>query len=331
MIIQPLLLALAALAQPAGETAVQPPATSPVTTPAVKPVAPSVDFADAADLLGALEKADEGLDQFQADIRYDRTLDLEGERQVRMGKLYFDRAKAGEKAVRRFAVRFDRFTVGTAHRDEERIHVFDGTWYADKMPAEKKINRKEVVGPGQNFDPMKLGEGPMPIPIGQKKDDILARYNAELVPTEDGLTAADDEFKTFLTGTTQIRLTPKAGAVPGGDAFEEIRLWYRGKRPESMTAQDKPSARLLPRAARTVSVNKDVSIVQLLNIRVNSEAGTDGKFDPSIMDTKAPEGWELTEVRLPPAPGKEPAQVEPTKPDAPTNTPVTEEKKESPK
>jgi hypothetical protein len=44
------------------------------------------------------------------------------------------------------------------------------------------------------------------------------------------------------------------------------------------------AARLLPRAARTVSVNKDVSIVQLLDIRVNTEAGTDGKIDVKFPD-----------------------------------------------
>jgi hypothetical protein len=334
MIHQTLLLALAALAQPASQPST--PAAGPAPTAQVPAAPPSTDFQDAADLLAALEKADEGLDQFQAEIRYDRTLDLEGERQVRMGKLYFDRAKIGERTVRRFAVCFEQFIVGTAQRTEQRFHVFDGAWYADKMPAEKKINRKEVVGPGQSFDPMKLGEGPMPIPIGQKKDDILARYNAQLVPVEDGLGADDAALKAFLAGSTQIRLTPKAGAAPGGDAFEEIRLWYRGKRPEKMGSDDKPSARLLPRAARTVSVNKDVSIVQLLDIRVNTEAGTDGKIDPTIMDTKAPEGWEVTEVRLPTAPSEKPAEAKPADADSgkPSNTPqapATDEKKDAPK
>jgi hypothetical protein len=324
----PLTLALAALAaQP--ETPLQP---SPAATLAPASVG---GFTDAADLLGALEKADEGLDQLQAQIRYDRTLDLEGDRQVRVGELFFDRVKiratgtTPERTVRRFAVRFDLFMVGTAARQEQRIHVFDGTWYADKMPAEKKINRKEVVGPGQTFDPMKLGEGPMPIPIGQKRDDILARYTATLLPAADGIDPSEKDLLAFLDGTAQVRLVPKSGAAPGGDAFEEIRLWYRGKRPEQMGPTDSPSDRLLPRAARTVSTNKDVSIVQLINLKVNQDA----TIDASIMDTKTPEGWDSVEARLPgpepTPPAKEPERPAETKTETPA--PATAPTPESPR
>lgn len=325
MLIHPILIyAFALLTQP--ETAPPPqqaPSAEPIATPTPKPVG---DFKDAADLLGSLERADEGLDRFRANIRYDRVLDLEGESQLRLGELFFDRIKATSgKPVRRFAVRFDVFQVGTAKRDEQRLHVFDGTWYADKMPGEKKINRKEVVGPGQSFDPMKLGEGPMPIPIGQKKDDILARYTAQLLPADDGLSAADATLKSFLEGCVQVRLVPKAGAAPGGDAFEEIRLWYRGTRPEKMTAKDNPADRLLPRAARTVSVNKDVSIVQLIGITVNEGA----TIDPSIMDTTAPQGWEVTEARLPVAAPEAKPEVKSESP-APAPAPA-EEKKDVPK
>jgi hypothetical protein len=330
MIIQPLLFSTLAflLSQPAAAPS-QPAAAAEPKASDPRPVG---EFKDAADLLGALEKADEGLDQFRAQIRYDRVLDLEGESQLRMGELFFDRVKGPTgKPVRRFAVRFDSFQVGTAERKEQRFHVFDGTWYADKMPDEKKINRKEVVGPGQSFDPMKLGEGPMPIPIGQKKDDILARYDAQLLPASDGLSAADETLNAFLAGTVQVRLVPKAGAAPGGDAFEEIRLWYRGKRPEQMTPGDKPSDRLLPRAARTVSVNKDISIVQLINIAVNP----DPKIDASIMDTSAPAGWEVTEAKLPvAAPEVAPTPTKPaeTKPESATPaSPPAEEKTDAPK
>jgi len=330
MLIQPLILSTLSflLWQPAA--APSQPANTPETNAVdAKPVG---EFKDAADLLGALEKADEGLDQFRAEIRYDRVLDLEGESQLRQGELFFDRVKGvAGKPVRRFAVRFDSFQVGTAVRNEQRLHIFDGTWYADKMPEEKKINRKEVVGPGQSFDPMKLGEGPMPIPIGQRKDDILARYDAQLLPAADGLGASDETLKAFLAGTVQVRLVPKAGAAPGGDTFEEIRLWYRGKRPEQMTPGDKPSDRLLPRAARTVSVNKDISIVQLINIAVNP----DPKIDASIMDTSAPAGWEVTEAKLPvAAPEIPPAPTRPTETKLESATPATppaEEKKDAPK
>ncbi len=170
---------LAGLAQPADQPAPTPTPAPAQPTPAAAAQTPA--FPDAKALLIALEKADEGLDQLQAGVRYD-VLEVDvDDRTIRLGDLFFDRVKdeAG-KPVRRFAVRFTKLLVGTSTREDERIHCFDGRWYAEKSPAQKKINRKEVAPPGELVDPLKIGEGPLPIPIGQKHQD---RSGAHIVGT----------------------------------------------------------------------------------------------------------------------------------------------------
>lgn len=273
--------------------------TKPVETPKPRPPVPVGEFADAEALLAALETADSGLDQLQADISYDRTFDLEGERQIRQGTMYFQivrpkaasGAKPGEdtaRAIKRFAVRFDSLIVGRTKREEARVHVFDGSIFADKFPDQKRMARRQIVGPGESFDPLKLGEGPLPIPIGQSKDEILRRYEATLLAPEADLT--DETLRSFTSGTVQLKLVPRE-AFRQSDDFKEIRIWYRGKSPTKMVAGDTASERLLPRMARTKNRNGDVSVVQLINVTVNADA----KIDASIISTEPEAGWQVSD------------------------------------
>src|ERR1043165_8725773 len=97
------------------------------------------EFAAAGDLLAALEKADEKLESLTADIRYDRTFELQGDRQVRTGKLYFVSMPGanGAAPARKFAVAFTDFIVGETFRDEPKSYTFDGEWLVEKYPKEK--------------------------------------------------------------------------------------------------------------------------------------------------------------------------------------------------
>lgn len=316
--------AIAALAQPAATPATPPAETQKVENTLSQPSEAAKDIAAEAarELLGKLETGDEGIDQIRADIWYDRTFDLEGDRQIRSGELFFDRVRiipqstAGAKpedakVVRRFAVRFDSLLVGTRQKNEPRIHVFDGRYYADKNPDQKRMTRREVVAPGESFDPLKLGEGPLPIPIGQKRDEILKRYEARVVGVEEGLT--EDTLKSFVKDATQLKLVPKA-EYERSDPFREIRLWYR----EEAGVGGKPS-RLLPRMAMTKNRNGDVSIVHLLNVKVNKDA----TIDASLMSTDAPEGWDVisTSFREHAPTPPPPTTTAPTTPPADASTP----------
>lgn len=261
--------------------------------PGAAALAPALHIDDADDLLRELEKADAGIDRLHARILYDRTFELAGDRQVRIGELWFVRdtpASEGEAAPRRFAIEFSRLYVDRRLEDDPQIYVFDGEWLVEKRPVEKTFHKRQVVPAGQRFDPLKIGEGPLPIPIGQKREDIRSRFDASLLPPGDGLEApadateedrlAAEQLRREVEGTMQLRLVPLPD-TDASDDFREIRLWYR--RAEDGT--------LLPRVARTVNTSGDVAIVKLVDIALNAKV----EVRPDVFDTSTPaEGWDVT-------------------------------------
>ena len=226
----------------------------------------------ADELLTRLENSDAKLSTIQADVVYDNIMVIAGDRQVRAGKLFFENKSdvtTGEKH-RRFAINFDTLQLGDKIETKQQQYIFDGEWLTEKLVSDRQIIKRQVVKPGENFDPLKIGEGPMPIPIGQKKQDITARYDVTLVPATDGL--EDDVLKTFVEGAWQLKLVPKTGADRN---FKEIRLWYR----EESKLDGKP---VLPRMARTVDSADDVSLVQLIQLKINE------KLDEMQFDSTSP-------------------------------------------
>jgi hypothetical protein len=247
-------------------------------------------YPDADALLLALEKADVGLVSFEAHIQYDRRFALQGDQHIRRGEIYYKAEVKGadggavEPAV--FAVKFKELQIDGSVRTEEQAFIFDGEWFIERNDAAKRFIKRQVALPGERINPLRLGEGPFPIPIGQKRVDILARYEAKLVPVDDGLRDEPDYLAAVAGGkvvATQIVLTPRAEF--GKDEFREIRLWYR---PEG--------GRLLPRLAQTLNRQGDVSFVLLVGMKVN---GAD--FPAQVVSVDEPpagQGWEVqTELK----------------------------------
>jgi hypothetical protein len=271
----------------------QPSAAAPAQPQA--PTAPTGEFKTADELLSALEQAGQSMETLVAGIKYDRVLTIQGDRQIRLGKLYFVGGKPAEsnperRVGRKFAIVFDTLQLGDERRPNERVYIFDGEMLIEKIGAEKLLMKKRVVPPGQTFDPLKIGEGPMPIPIGQKKDEILRRYDAVLLAPTEGMDPSKTEdtdlkqqmeiVQRVAPGTWQLKLTPKDPK----DEFKEIRLWYtRGK-----------GGDLIPRMARTINRAEDVSFVQLINIETQlagAAPNPKAQIPAEVFDTKLPPGW----------------------------------------
>ncbi len=320
----PLSAPLGTLAQPETEPETAPataPATGPATAPGDNPPGQEcgVDASHAptpenlakgavgdgvplAKLLDDLERANAGLKTLTADIKYDRLFEIAGDRQTRIGSLvYFDAGQKdaangtgdGErnaKRDRRFSVTFDRLQVGRRIEPQELTYIFDGTFLVERSGAEKQVVKRRVVAEGDARDPMRIGEGPIPLPIGQKREDILARFDASVVPAEEGFDFAEDDeaaaLRQFVDGTRQLKLIPKPGNRDLDDVVE-VRLWYRDATDESGTPT------LLPRLAKTVNRVGDVALVQLVNVKLNPE------IDRSRLRTdEVPAGWSLIEQDL---------------------------------
>ena len=249
------------------------PAPTPAPTPVPAPQVATSQGMTAEQLLTRLETSDARISTIQGELVYDKTMVIAGDRRIRSGKLYFRTAKGAPDTSKSqaFAIHFDQLQLGDRIENRQEQYIFNGEWLVEKMMDEKQIIRRQIVKPGEKFDPLKIGEGPLPIPIGQKKDDVLSRYDATLVPATDGLD--EDVQKLFAEGAWQLKLIPKEGADRN---FKEIRLWYR----EEPGLEGKP---LLPRMARTLNSGGDISVVQLINMRVN-EAIPAAELDESAPD-----------------------------------------------
>ncbi len=266
---------------PLGACATVQPGHAPAVQSAGADEAAPIETAD--ELLAALESAGEAIRRLSADIGYEKTFAIQGDTQIRSGKIVFESlpGETGSAPARRFGITFDRLQVGERVEDEEIEYleqiIFDGEWLAEVHPLEKQFIRRQVVAPGERWDPLRVGEGPFPIPIQQKRQDILARFVAELVEGVEALEAP--KLQAVAQKSYQLKLTPREDA--GEQELREIRIWY-----------DKET--LLPRIARTVNRAEDVSLVMLKNMRLNEEA----EVSEAELSTQPPadlHGWTFSQ------------------------------------
>ena len=268
------------------------------------------EFASAEQVLTALEDADQGLETFTSGIRYTTIQDLGGALTQRVGEIAFASQAAGDGTTsRRFAVHFTSLRRGQRFLDDQsawQTIAFDGRWLWEKLYSDRQINKREIVRQGETIDPFELGDGPFPpLPIGQQKDDILAKYRVQLVPWDESLTPdpeLDERFPdekleidmakalmAFARGSVQLKLVPR----DRDGRFSEIRLWYK---PDG-------DGRLLPRMSRTVDADSgNIAIVELMHpLTINGPAREDLLTISDASDD--PENpWNVTETRLPTPP-----------------------------
>ena len=265
-----------------------------VTTAQPAATTPAEGYSTAEDLLDALEKADANLRTLTSEIQYDKIDGVTGDRQIRWGKVFFvdDSGSATQQRDRKFAVRFDKLQLGDRLEEEEQLFVFNGEWLTEISPNHKQIIRRQVMPPGSDFDPLKVGEGPLPLPIGQKKDDMLARFKVTLLSDVAELSGEDDaetaKLKEFVKGSYQLKLIANPGTSEA-EKFTQIRLWYR------VWELKDGEKRLLPRMAKTVTPKSgNETIVRMIKVQTNTPV------DPKMMAADvAGDDWDIRVEALP--------------------------------
>lgn len=280
-----------------------PASPGPAAKPTEQAAAPVGEFASADALLVALENADKDMKSLSCDLLWSKEFYLGGDTHTRTGKLFFVDARVGAAPAkegapeaekrRKFAVQIEAMKMQggkdakDARLDQARVDVvFDGKLLVERKPNEKRILRHQL-GNKMGADPLKIGEGPIPLPIGQKREDILSRFNVELLPPETDLVSKDADpeddvvklVQAKATGCVQLKLVPK----PEHErecTFKEARLWFK-----RMPGVDGAPGRLLPQMARAKDKQDNTDTVLLIGVKVNVEV-------TSAFDTSVPKGWE---------------------------------------
>jgi len=248
-------------------------ATTALLCPAVIAQESGPAYTNADELLVALETADEGVKTLRCNIVHTKLFAIAGDLQQRRGALVYT-----TDPRQRFSISFEQELNNDQVHTGERVYIFDGEWLVEKDPAAREFVKTRIVQPGESFDPLRIGEGPFPIPIGQKRDEILERFSAELAPAGAGL----DDFEAQAnaaesSGWIQLHLTPTPLFGEETD-LTDVRVWY-----------DRDD--LLPRMAKTVNRIGDESLVYLYSVKKNDET-VEAEF--SVETPGDDENWNVT-------------------------------------
>lgn len=211
------------------------------------------------ELLDQLEQRGREIETLQAGLQYLYEQELLGDRQLRIGKLIY---AGGERS--RFRIDLQTLVINDEMHNRPWLFIFDGEWLAEVQPQQKLFIRRQVVAPGTTYNPLRLGEGPFPVPLGQRREEVLAAFNVKRVEP-----AGDDDAELI-----HLRLTPHhADREQTSDAaLAQVDLWY-----DQQT--------LLPRKIITVDDSENRKTVTLHGIRVN-ELDTEQAED--LFDTSTP-------------------------------------------
>ena len=254
----------------AAALAADPPNTGPETDKApTTGEAPTTATAPAADpaavkILDRLEKAGEKFPRIAADVDCHVDMRQVGDSETRTGQVWYQ-APAGEEAGK-FRIHFETLKAGDkGAKSRERVdYAFDGQWLTVRKEKIKQWIRYQVKPPGEKANPLELGQGPFPVPFGQKTAAVLEKYSPTTRPP------AKDDPKD----TEYIKLTTRPTAKDLNMVW--IEMWVRPDGlPVKIVTEDR-------------SENRTTAVFD--NIK------TPDKFDASIFDLPRPppgSGWEV--------------------------------------
>lgn len=166
-------------------------------------------------ILDALDQVGQGLKDFDARVSMGQSDDVSGEDLVRTGRVCYRVGADGKSDV---MVDFDKRINGKRIQDKRVQYLLNDGWLTDRDYERKVEIRRQVVKPGQKINLLKLGEGPFPLPIGQKREDVLAVFDVSKVAV------GKDDPKD----TVHLKLTPKKGSS-FEQKFKSIDVWVDAK------------------------------------------------------------------------------------------------------
>jgi hypothetical protein len=237
---------------------------------------PDDSVAAAADrvvaLLEDVQRCERDLVAFTAKLSYWREDALLGQSELRQGRLVYERA--AETGARRIGMLFDVRVTSGRRTERRRDYVFTQNLLVEVDHDNRHFIKREIAPPGQSFDPFRLGEGPFPLPVGQAPDEVLARFDAELIapPAEGPLAKLDG------AAVDGLRLVPKADSRFAKDVSRVDVFYDRATR--------------LPVGVEVVERNGDKKIARL------EEPARNAAIAPELLarldvTTPPPEGWRI--------------------------------------
>jgi outer membrane lipoprotein-sorting protein len=166
------------------------------TPPPQAAAAPARGDAQVMEVLNALKTRGQNLQDFTADVIMTETDGITAAESQNFGNVKFQRKSDGNTRVR---VTFDRKKIGARDIKQHREYRLDDGKLVDQNFESKLQVTRQVLKPGQKLDPLKLGEGPFPLPIGQEPEAVQKEFAVKRIAS-----AKEDP-----ANTAHISLKPK--------------------------------------------------------------------------------------------------------------------------
>ncbi len=217
------------------------------------------------EVLDALDARGRSLQDFSAVVRLTDTDSMSGDSTINIGKVILQRKGEDDARIR---IVFTEKQVGNKILPPvDHEYTLDNGQLIERDYQSKHETRQQILKPGQKLDLFKLGQGPFPLPLGQKKEDVLQIFGVQKI----------DPAKDDPPGTVHLQLTPKPG-TPFARQFKTIDIWVE-------TASD------MPRRIQTEDVAEvTTKTTDLTNIKING-----GASDRDFAEPPLPDGWDVVE------------------------------------
>ena len=132
-------------------------------------------------ILDLVDKQSSLLQNYHGRISMETYDDLADETERRFGRVWLVAPIGGNPSTRQASVVFDRLVESSGRIREKTEHwVYRDGILSDYDHEAKRLVRRRMLDAGDRRDPLRLGEGPIPIPIGQRKEDILGSFDVSL-------------------------------------------------------------------------------------------------------------------------------------------------------
>lgn len=166
--------------------------------------------ADVEVVLDRLERAGQKVEDLTANVRHEVFDLLIEDLQVKNGEIRYRRAQPNAQ----FMVRFDRLRQEGVVIEKKEWFVFDGRWLTEAREQTQQIVKREIVAEGERIDPFRLGEGPFPLPFGQKKQEMLEHFEITLAPPSPDQPPQTDHLRCVPRPDTRM-----------ADEYGQLELW----------------------------------------------------------------------------------------------------------
>lgn len=230
--------------------------------PLINPVGPGIN-----ETLDALKDRGRNLQDFTADVTIKDADPVTGADHSKMGKILFQRKPDRDSRIR---VMLDRKTIADRIIKSRADYKLEDGKLIDQNFDAKHQTTRQVLKPGQKLDPLKLGEGPFPLPIGQDREEVLKNFEVTQLPPD----------KEDPADSVHLVLKPKPG-TRFAKKFELIDVFVdqKSKFPVRIVTVDKGGA--------------SVHTTDLSNLKINP-----GLKDADFTLTEPGKDWDITDESL---------------------------------